>query len=61
MTHDDTELKTTKKKRIPLWQGLIIILIIIAMPLFFSFARDTQLQQTINQEAPSVSDAQHSQ
>lgn len=36
-----------KPKRAPLWKWLLIILLIIAMPLFFSFVRDAQIQQAL--------------
>ncbi|MDR3478485.1 MAG: hypothetical protein P4M14_10700 [Gammaproteobacteria bacterium] len=35
------------RKRIPLWKWILIIFIVIAMPLFFSFYRSYQLQQIL--------------
>ena len=38
--------------RAPLWQWIIIILIAIAMPLFFSYYRSVQMQNAISQLPP---------
>lgn len=43
-------------KRPPFWKGLVIIIVIVAMPLFFSFDRDVEIQQTLTpdeRELPS--------
>ncbi len=34
--------------RVPLWKWILIIVLIIALPLFFSLYRNTQLQRAIN-------------
>lgn len=38
--------------RTPLWKWLLIILLVVAMPLFFSLVRDTQLQQALISSTP---------
>ena len=45
MKHD--EHKFHKRKRTPLWKWLVIILLILAIPLFFLFARNVQLQEVL--------------
>lgn len=35
------------KPRAPLWKWLVIILVVVAMPMFFSFYREAQLEQAI--------------
>ena len=48
--------KVDTRKRVPLWKWLIVILLVLAMPLFFSFYKKAQLQQTIqvmNQAQPN--------
>lgn len=42
------------KKRVPLWKWLLIILLIVAMPFFFSFYRDAQIQNALVQSAPPI-------
>lgn len=39
-------------KHVPLWKWIVIILLVVAMPLFFSFYRTAQLQQAIRQTPP---------
>lgn len=41
-----------KLKHVPLWKWLLIIIMVLAMPLFFSFYQDAQLQQTITNISP---------
>lgn len=35
--------------RAPLWKWLLILTLILALPLFFSFYREAQIQQALNQ------------
>lgn len=39
-------------KHVPLWKWLVIILLVLAMPLFFSFYRNVQIQQALMQTNP---------
>lgn len=39
--------KTKVLKHVPLWKWVVIILLVIAMPLFFSYARNIQMQQAL--------------
>ncbi|MBA3660227.1 MAG: hypothetical protein H0W64_00690 [Gammaproteobacteria bacterium] len=41
-----------KRKRMQLWKWLVVILIVLAMPLFFSYYREAQLQQVLIETAP---------
>jgi len=34
----------------PLWKWVVVIFIIVAMPLFFTFVRTTQIQQVVQEE-----------
>lgn len=40
------------RKPTPLWKWLTIILIVVAMPLFYSFISDEQVQQVFTYNAP---------
>lgn len=40
------------RRRVPLWKSLLIIVLVIAMPLFFSLYRSYQLQRTIDSVSP---------
>lgn len=39
-------------KPVPLWKWLVIILLIVALPLFFSLVRSTQIQQALQTSQP---------
>jgi hypothetical protein len=41
-----------QSKKVPLWKWIVIIAIVIAMPLFFSFVRTTQVQQVFGNQQP---------
>jgi hypothetical protein len=47
------------RKNIPLWKWILIVVLVIAMPLFFSFYRSYQLQQVLgpvnSTKVPTVS------
>lgn len=45
--------KFHESRQAPLWKWAIVIFIMIAMPLFFSFVRTTQIQQTLDNQAPT--------
>lgn len=51
--------KFNDAKQAPLWKWILIIFLIIAMPLFFSYARTSQMQQVIEEQAmaPEGNDA----
>ncbi len=38
-----------KLKHVPLWKWLLIIILILALPLFFSFYRNVQIQRALSQ------------
>lgn len=49
--------KFNESKQAPLWKWVVIIFLVIAMPLFFSFVRIEQIQQIFgNQEQMPVSE-----
>jgi len=37
-------------KRAPLWQWLLVILLAVALPLFYTFIGDVQIEQTVASE-----------
>jgi hypothetical protein len=45
------------RKRTPLWKWIIIILIVVAMPMFFSYYRVNTLRYTINTAMPQTNAA----
>lgn len=47
MKHENT---THQTKRAPLWKWILIIALVVALPLFFSFVRTMQTQQVLNEE-----------
>lgn len=47
---DHLARKLHDSKQVPLWKWLIIIFLAIAMPLFFSFARNNQTEQVIENQ-----------
>lgn len=47
-----TKHEHPSKKRVPLWKWLVIILLVIAMPLFFSYYRDVQIEQVFGPNDP---------
>lgn len=47
-----------KQKKAPLWKWLVVVLIIVSMPMFFSFARNIQIQQALNSVAPQTDQSQ---
>lgn len=57
MKHDRNE--PNESPRAPLWKWLLIIILVLAMPLFFSFYRDAQIEQALmTSEPPSQSNQQ---
>ena len=44
----------------PLWKWILIIILVVAMPLFFSFVRNVQMQQALL-SAPPVPEQGHEQ
>ncbi|RDI48060.1 hypothetical protein [Aquicella lusitana] len=42
--------KFHESKQAPLWKWIVVILIVIAMPLFFSFVNMMQTQQALDDE-----------
>jgi hypothetical protein len=47
------------RKSTPLWKWIIIILIVVAMPLFFSYYRVSTLRYTINTAMPQTNAEHH--
>lgn len=45
------------RKKTPLWKWIIIILIVVAMPMFFSYYRVNTLKYTINTAMPQTQSA----
>jgi hypothetical protein len=45
--------KSHQFKQIPLWQQMVVIFLVVAMPLFFSFARKSQLQNALMATPPA--------
>ncbi len=43
-------------QKMPLWKKLVALFLIFAMPLFFSFYRVKQLQNTINETTPATNE-----
>lgn len=52
MREEDQHEHKSRRPKTPLWKWVVIILLIIAMPLFFSFVRTVQLQRALNSTAP---------
>jgi hypothetical protein len=46
--------KSRQFRQIPLWQRIIILFLVIAMPLFFAFVRMTGVQRTVDTKMPAV-------
>lgn len=42
--------KFNESKQVPLWKWIVIIFLVIAMPLFFAFARTTKIQQVFGSQ-----------
>ena len=47
MNHHNHDHEQPRKKRVPLWKWVVIILLVIAMPLYFAFFKGLQLQGAI--------------
>jgi hypothetical protein len=56
---DQFKDQNNHRRHAPLWKWVVIILLVLAMPLFFSFYRTTTLQQTIK-AMPAATPAQPS-
>lgn len=41
------------------WKWIVILLLVVAMPLFFSYYRTMRLQQVLGPNTPSPSSVQH--
>ncbi len=39
--------KFNESKKAPLWKWVVVVFLVIAMPLFFAFARTSQTQQDL--------------
>lgn len=50
-----------KSKKTPLWKWLVIIFLVIAMPLFFSFVRNVQIQNALTSNPPESQKMQQGQ
>ena len=48
------------RKKIPLWKWILIPVLVIAMPLFFSLYRSYQLQQVLGPTDPTASQSPES-
>ena len=42
------QTKEPHRKRVALWKWVVVILLIVAMPMFFSFYRTAQTRNAIN-------------
>jgi len=51
--------KFDKFKPAPLWKWIMIILLVIAMPLFFWFIRNIQMQQALMSVPPEAQQPQN--
>lgn len=45
-------MKDEKTTPTPLWKMILVIVLVIALPLFFSFVRNIRMQQALNSEMP---------
>lgn len=39
-----------QSKNVPLWKWVVVVFLVIAMPLFFSFVRMQQMKQVLNND-----------
>lgn len=47
-----------KRRSAPLWVWILIILLVVAMPLFFSLVRNAQIQQALRSTVPTSGNIQ---
>jgi hypothetical protein len=55
------KFRTDGFKKPPLWKTVVILVLVVAMPLFFSYYRSVMTQRSLNLTAPVASPATPSQ